>query len=384
MSKHAGAALSPFAQGKARWAPLVLAAAACGCASLPASQHQAAARYGNPVHDADFADPAVLRASDGRYYAYATNTVRDGRTLRLQVMRSADLVHWEHRGDALPEPPAWARRTAKFWAPHVSEHAGRFYLYYSAEPDAADSGPAPGLCLAVAMATRPEGPFVDRGSPLQCGPGFAEIDPMQFDDPLTGRALLYWGSGFGAIRVRELAADRISFAPHSAAVELVRPRPGAGADDYDRLVEGAWVTYRAPWFYLFYSGDNCCGPRPHYAVMVARSRSATGPFETLAAAAGRADSVILARSRRWTAPGHNAVVRDAQGRDWMVYHAIDALRPHAPHPANPDQSGARRVLMLDPITYRDGWPTIPGKQPSERPRPAPALRLAPGDGAAWD
>ena len=51
--------------------------------------------------------------------------------------------------------------------------------------------------------------------------GFVNIDPMSFDDPATGKRLLYWGSGFGPIKVRELAPDRISFAPGSAAMPLV-------------------------------------------------------------------------------------------------------------------------------------------------------------------
>ena len=41
---------------------------------------------------------------------------------------------------------------------------------------------------------------------------------------------------------------------------------------YQRLVEGAWVHRRDGWYYLFYSGDNCCGPNAHYATLVARSR----------------------------------------------------------------------------------------------------------------
>ena len=57
--------------------------------------------------------------------------------------------------------------------------------------------------------------------------------------------------------------------------------------EYRRLVEGAWIVQRGGYTYLFFSGDNCCGPKAHYAVMVARSRSATGPFETLAQATGR-------------------------------------------------------------------------------------------------
>ena len=66
-------------------------------------------RYTNPVLDQDFPDPAIIRASDGYYYAYATQTFRDGEWINIQVARSADLIHWEHLGDALPEKPEWAR-----------------------------------------------------------------------------------------------------------------------------------------------------------------------------------------------------------------------------------------------------------------------------------
>src|SRR4051812_37362843 len=88
--------------------------------------------YSNPVFDTDFPDPTVVRASDGYYYAYATQTVRDGRMINIQVARSHDLVQWEHLGDALPVKPAWANQTQKLWAPHVSQHGDTFYMYYSA------------------------------------------------------------------------------------------------------------------------------------------------------------------------------------------------------------------------------------------------------------
>jgi beta-xylosidase len=52
-----------------------------------------------------------------------------------------------------------------------------------------------------------------------------------------------------------------------------------------------------------------------YAAMVARSRSATGPFETLAQATGAADSAALRRSEAWIGPGHNPVVTDRAGQD---------------------------------------------------------------------
>ena len=351
-------------------AAAVALATACAPAAPPLVPGPAVATYANPVLDADFPDPTVVRASDGAYYAYATQGERDGASVNIQVARSRDLVAWEHLGDALPTKPAWAGATQDFWAPHVSEHDGTFYLYYSAKPDAALRDTTRGLCLAVATSRSPAGPFTDVGAPLQCGPGFVNIDPMAFDDPRTGRRLLYWGSGFGPIKVQELAADRVSFLPGSRPTDLVHPVPAADSTDYRRLVEGAWVTYQAPYYYLFFSGDNCCGPRAHYAVMVARARSATGPFETLAEATGATSSVILARDARWVAPGHNSIVDDARGDAWIVYHAVDARRPRADTTA---ELNTRRVMLIDRLVFRDGWPRVEGA-PSSSPQPRPATR----------
>lgn len=314
-----------------------------------AAPGKAPATFANPVIDTDFPDPAVLRAGDGYYYAYATQTERDGRWINLQVARSRDLAHWEPLGDALPAKPAWASRTQDFWAPHVAEHGGIYYLYYSAKPDEALAEGSKGLCLAVATASRPEGPFTDMGRPLQCGPGFVNIDPMSYDDPATGQRWLYWGSGFGPIKVRELAPDRRSFAPGSAEIDLVHADPKT---DYRKLVEGAWVVRRKGWYYLFYSGDNCCGKDVHYAVMVARSRRATGPFELR-------PGTLVARGDRWIGPGHNAVVEDPSGESWIVYHAVDSAQPRT---KPTDAVNTRRVMLIDRIAWEDGWPILMGPQ----------------------
>lgn len=333
---------------------------AAGCAPLPHG-NEPRVTHTNPVLDRDFPDPAVLRAADGTYYAYATQGEHDGRTLNIQLARSPDLVRWEPIGDALPIKPAWASRTQDFWAPHVIAADGRYFLYYSAKPDAALADPQRGLCLSAATADRPQGPFTDIGTPLLCGEAFVNIDPMAFDDPATGKRLLYWGSGFGPIKVRELAEDRISFKPGSAAIDLLPVDPADDPGNYQRLVEGAWVIRRDGWYYLFYSGNNCCGPNAHYALMVARSREATGPFETLFEAEGVPSSVILEANARWNAPGHNAVIRDESGTDWILYHAVDRRRPRSSPEAEPN---TRRVMLLDPLVWREGWPRIAGRAPS--------------------
>jgi arabinan endo-1,5-alpha-L-arabinosidase len=336
----------------------------------PMESGRDSASYANPVIDGDFPDPAGLRAADGFYYVYATQGEHDGRMQNIQVARTRDLVRWERLADALPVKPQWASRTQDFWAPHVAEHDGRYYLYYSAKPDAALTDTTRGLCLAVATADRPEGPFTDSGRPLLCGDGFVNIDPMAFDDPATARRLLYWGSGFGPIKVQELAADRISFTAGSRPLDLVHVDRTDDPANYRRLIEGAWVLRRGGFYYLFFSGDNCCGPNAHYAVMVARSRSATGPFETLRAP-DAPGGVILARRGNWIAPGHNAVLEDMRGRHWILYHAVDARRPRA-RPA--DQVNSRRVMLIDRLVWRGGWPRLAEGGPTEGPRLAPAAR----------
>lgn len=330
-----------------------------------------AGTYANPVLDEDFPDPSVLAEPDGWYYVYATQGEHDGRMLNIQLARSTDLVRWERLDDALPVKPVWAASTQDFWAPHVSRHDGRYYAYYSARPDPAPGAPEPGLCLAVAMADRPQGPFTDIGRPLLCGNGFEAIDPFAYDDPATGRRLLYWGSGFGPIKVQELGPDRVSFAPGTQPLALVHPVTDGGPDDYQRLVEAASILRHDGWYYLFYSGNNCCGPEARYAVMVARSRNATGPFATRAAATGSADSVILKLGRRWIAPGHSSIATDAKGTHWLLYHAIDSRRPSA---RQGDGTNTRRVLLLDRLVWRDGWPEIAGGTPSDDLRPAPVAR----------
>ena len=336
-----------------RFLLVLLAALAAACAQFAPGR---GASYTNPVLDHDFPDPAVLRAPDGWFYAYATQSSRGEEMLNIQVARSRSLTLWEIVGDALPEKPRWAQRKQGFWAPHViyDDEQRRYFMYYTQERDEGR-----GKCLGVALSVSPSGPFADFGTPMACGTGDEYIDPMAFDDPKSGRRLLYFGGGARPIRVRELAAHRLGFLPGSAEVELIFPdktKPYRG-----RLIEGAWLTYRDGVYFLFYSGDTCCGPNPRYAVMVARATSPLGPFEHYAGG-DDGGSVILQASGFWNAPGHNAVIRDDAGTDWLLYHAYDAER----------RTGAR-VLLLDRIVYRDGWPRIAGDRPSAVAQPAPVV-----------
>jgi arabinan endo-1,5-alpha-L-arabinosidase len=50
----------------------------------------------------------------------------------------------------------------------------------------------------------------------------------------------------------------------------------------------------------------------------------------------------------------------------MVYHAVDARRPRE---KPTDEINTRRVMLIDRIEWRNGWPVIDG--PSAGPAPTP-------------
>ncbi|WP_181304539.1 glycoside hydrolase family 43 protein [Rufibacter sp. XAAS-G3-1] len=297
----------------------------------------------NPVLNANFPDPTVIRVQDS-YYAYATNGAINGKSYNLPVAVSQDLQNWQIVGDALPAKPNWA--TKDFWAPHVlfDSTLQKYVLFYSGE-----KGRDTGKCLGVAFSDKPEGPFIDKGAPLICGGGFVNIDPFAFVDPKTGKKLLYWGSAHQPIKVQELTNDWQSFLPGSSPGTVMLPYQ---EPQYDKLIEGAWVDYHQGTYYLYYSGDNCCGPQASYAVLVAKSDNALGPFERLATAKGTGNSVILEKDKEWLAPGHNSIFKDKKGNTYIAYHAIPITKDAT------KQQYDSRVFLIKKISYKNGWPVV--------------------------
>jgi arabinan endo-1,5-alpha-L-arabinosidase len=294
----------------------------------------------NPVLDRNFPDPTVIFFK-GVYYAYATN----GNQCNIQLASSLNLVDWKPEQDALPEKPNWASQD--FWAPHVlfDSSLQKFVMFYSGE----SKDNVMGKCLGVAFADKPTGPFRDMGAPLICGEGFINIDPMAMIDPATGKKLLYWGSGFSPLKVQEIAADWKSFATGTVAKPILFPGKEI---NYTNLLEGSWVDYYDGKYYLYYSGDNCCGEKAKYAVMVARSENAFGPFTRMAEANHTSNSVVLQKNERWTAPGHNSIIRDSSGQAFIAFHAIELLNNKWKY------DHETRAFCISPIFYKNGWPVI--------------------------
>lgn len=299
----------------------------------------------NPVMDKDFPDPTIIHAN-GKYYGYATQSSVNGVMWNIQVASSTDLQNWKMENDALPQKPVWASNTQDFWAPHVIYDAGikKYVLFFSAK----SNDTATDKCIGVAFADAPTGPFTDKGSPLICGVGFVNIDPMALIDPATKKKLLYWGSGFQPIKVQELSDDWKSFKPASVATPLVWP---GKEKKYTILLEGAWLDYAGGKYYLYYSGDNCCGDKASYAVMVARADNAMGPYTRMGEVNTSGSSVILEKDNVLTEPGHNSIFRDDKGEIWIAYHAVGIKKKVT-------GKGDARVLCISPVEYKNGWPVV--------------------------
>ncbi|MFF5079697.1 family 43 glycosylhydrolase [Actinoplanes sp. NPDC000266] len=326
-------------------------------AGKPGTGQAGKPRPQNPVSSSfadTFADPVIVRGDDGLYYAFGTtDPLREGERTphRIPIARSADLTRWAYAGDAFgDELPPYAAAGASFWAPDVRKIGNRWVMYVTVT----ETTTAPGAsAIGVATAPKPTGPWTfapEPAVPPRAAPDggwWWTFDPSQLTTP-DGRKYLYYGSYFGGIWVSELTADglRITGTPTRVAI--------------DNKFEGAYVVRRDGWYYLFASSANCCaGPTTGYSVSVGRSRSPLGPFtdrDGLRLDVSRAGGtpVIAPNGNRWVGTGHNGLVTDRSGRDWLVYHAIDRDDPYLDEPFGVNE----RPMLLDRLDWIGGWPTV--------------------------
>ncbi|MEO9192268.1 MAG: glycoside hydrolase family 43 protein [Polyangia bacterium] len=332
----------------------------------------------NPIINADFADPAVLRA-DGHFFLYATQSKVGKKMVNIQVARTRDMKGIEHLGDALPEKPSWASKTQDFWAPHVvraprSLGSGKYLMYFVAKPDpeyVKTHGTADGMAMGVAISDSPQGPFKDSGKPLLVSPGFQAIDPMVLEE--GEHRILYWGSNSKPIKAQSLSADGLTFEKGSAAKEVLftdENRP------FERLLEAPWVVKKDGKYVMFASGDNCCGENAHYGVVIASASSPFGPFAKIDTTKGsgvvlQGNDLAHTQKPRFTNPGHNAMFEDATGRLFNLAGSIDSQ--------DPSQAGSgysRRVLVLDRVHWKNGVPHFKEGTVANGPQPGPAFEEA--------
>ena len=105
--------------------------------------------YRNPVLNADFSDPDVIRVGS-KYYMVAS----DFHFLGMQVLESDDMVNWQYISQIYRrfDEPGWdtnAHYAGGSWAPSIRYHDGLFYVYFCT--------PDEGLYMSTAK--DPHGPW---------------------------------------------------------------------------------------------------------------------------------------------------------------------------------------------------------------------------------
>lgn len=138
-----------------------MASLAAASSIQPASfATETGAKYTNPVSKAftdAFADPSIVRAKDGYWYAYSTGDPTlhrrgDYSFHKMAIARSRDMVDWEYAGDVFgpSNTPDWAPTdNTYYWCPDIRYQGGEYYVYYNT----ATFGPE--FYTAIGVATAP-------------------------------------------------------------------------------------------------------------------------------------------------------------------------------------------------------------------------------------
>ncbi|MNX75625.1 Arabinoxylan arabinofuranohydrolase precursor [compost metagenome] len=187
----------------------------------------------------------------------------------------------------------------------------------------------------MAVADKPEGPFVDSGKPLvdklpEGVSGGQQIDPDVFTDPQTGKSYLYWGNGYMACA--ELNEDMISIKPES--IKVMTP------DDTFR--EGTTVLFRNGKYYFLWSEDDTRSE--NYRVRYGISDSPVGKITI------PKNNLVIAKDKEAGiyGTGHNSVIQIPGKDEWyIVYHRFNYPKGITMG----DAAGFNREVCIDKLEF---------------------------------
>ncbi len=309
-----------------------------------------------PVHD------PVLIKQDSVYYLFCT-----GRG--IGNWSSTDLKNWKKEEAIFNEAPEWAVKAVPgfknhIWAPDISYHQGKYYLYYSISAFGKNTS-----CIGLAVNTtlHPQDPnykWVDLGKVIQSFPGktnWNAIDPNLITDD-RGRAYLSFGSFWEGLKLVKLKKDRFTLDEDidklaTIATRVKKPskdNPPA-VDDNPKdaggnAIEAPFIYKKDEWYYLFASTDYCCkGPKSTYKMIVGRSKNIKGPYldKDNVDMANGGGTLLLAGNENWFGVGHNAVFYDEKSStDYLVFHGYDA------------QDKGISKLRIEKLKWINNWPEV--------------------------
>lgn len=268
----------------------------------------------NPIIHADYPDPDITRVGDAYYMSSTSMHMFPG----CQILRSYDLMHWEHCAyvyDALGET---ARQSMDgghiygkgMWASSLKHDGRLFHVVFTSN----DTGHSYHF-----TAEQAEGPWARR--PME---GFWYDPGVLFDE--DGR--VYIAHGNRDVRVTELTADLSARKAEGVESTVV-------IDDNPRLGwEGSHMLRHEGWYYVF-----CIhwAPEEMRAMGCFRARTPAGPWE-----GGKFMELDLDGRHAGVAQGGPVQLHDGS---WVLF-------------LFQDHGAVGRIPVVAPFTWVDGWPVV--------------------------
>ena len=291
-----------------------------------------AAQAQNPIIRDQFTADPTARVFNNKVYLYPSHDIVPPAGQRqdwfcmedYHVFSSENLTDWTDHGVIVTQNKVpWVRPDSySMWAPDCVERNGKYYFYF---PSAPKDGR--GFGVGVAIADRPEGPFICEPEPIK---GINGIDPcvLQASD---GNAYIFWGAGRCAKlkpNMKELADDTPKEKVKWGNREFEMLGVNCLKDLPNRQAEGPFAFEANGWYYLTYPYV-----RENTEVLgYAMSKNPMGPYEY--------KGLIMPEHENGCWTNHHSIV-NYKGQWYLFYHQ-NAFSP---------RDDKRRSVQVDKLYF---------------------------------
>ncbi len=274
-------------------------------------------KFKNPILNADFPDPDVIRVNDTYYMVSTTMFHFPGAT----ILKSKDLVNWEYCANPLKQiadndnynlQKGLNHYAQGQWAASLNYSGGKFYLYFIAY---GKNGEDEGKNLLL-TATDPEGEWDAK----EWNEHYYDSGWL-FDDGENGDGYVYVACGIGDIWVNKLDGRTLK---KISSVKVL----SHDTKEYYNSMEGSHMYHIGDFYYLYLTTGGY-----YRGQQIFRSSNPMGPYE---------ECPYMVFENQGIHQG--ALVQTQTGEWWTVLFK--------------DAGSIGRVPYLEPVKWVDGWPVV--------------------------